>query len=122
MLGFGIGAGMMEVYVDFLTFPNMGGEVMDPSHPSWVGAWWVGFLLLGFLTLLCAPPFFAFPKTLKTDPDCVASGCVDEDGSEIDGGKDLDLDEDAVSLAAEQNIAETECNKIKGDYSCIVNL
>lgn len=34
----------------------------DPSDRRWVGAWWGGFLLCGFLLMIVAIPFFSFPK------------------------------------------------------------
>lgn len=63
VLGFGCGAALMELYVDFLK-PSVIKQSLTSSDPQWVGAWWVGFLIFGVLTVLNAPPFFAFPKKL----------------------------------------------------------
>jgi len=62
VLGFGCGAALME-HVDFLK-PSVIKQSLTSSDPQWVGAWWVGFLIFGVLTVLNAPPFFAFPKKL----------------------------------------------------------
>jgi organic anion transporter 3A len=37
----------------------------DPGDRRWVGMWWGGFLLCGFLLVMVAIPFYAFPKTLQ---------------------------------------------------------
>ncbi|EEC14783.1 hypothetical protein IscW_ISCW011148, partial [Ixodes scapularis] len=34
------------------------------EDPRWIGAWWLGFAVLGFLQLLFAIPLFFFPKHL----------------------------------------------------------
>lgn len=67
VLGFGCGAALMELYVDFIS-PSVVKLTLTPTDTQWVGAWWVGFLIFGILTVATAPPFFAFPKALH-NPD-----------------------------------------------------
>ena len=58
---FGLSAGFLSVYVDFwreLTVP------LQPTSPAWVGAWWLGFLLLAVLAWILAVPFLMFPRVL----------------------------------------------------------
>ncbi|XP_046573041.1 solute carrier organic anion transporter family member 3A1-like [Haliotis rubra] len=38
---------------------------MDPLHPQWVGAWWIGFLIFGCVSLLFAALLGCFPKRMK---------------------------------------------------------
>lgn len=64
VLGFGCGAALMEVFVDFLS-PLVIKTPLTPTDPQWVGAWWVGFIIFGVLTIVIAPPFFAFPKQME---------------------------------------------------------
>ena len=37
-------------------------EDITSADPGWVGAWWIGFLVCGFASILCALPMFGFPK------------------------------------------------------------
>ena len=34
--------------------------------PRFIGAWWIGFLVIGGLLFLVSLPMFLFPKQLKT--------------------------------------------------------
>jgi len=44
-------------------------SLVDPGitnkDPRWVGAWWLGFIILGAAILVCAFPMFMFPATFK---------------------------------------------------------
>ena len=37
---------------------------ITPKDPQWVGAWWLGYLIAGSITLLAAVPFWCLPRTL----------------------------------------------------------
>ncbi|XP_071962601.1 solute carrier organic anion transporter family member 4A1-like [Antedon mediterranea] len=38
---------------------------ITPESPTWVGAWWIGFLITGAISLSITIPFLCFPKYLK---------------------------------------------------------
>lgn len=60
-LGFGLGAGFLAIYVDpWVSIP----PGLDPSDPTWVGAWWLGFVFSGLVSWLLAIPFLMFPRLL----------------------------------------------------------
>lgn len=40
---------------------------LRPKDPRWIGAWWMGFLLFGLLSVVISIPLFFFPKTLKAN-------------------------------------------------------
>lgn len=61
-LGFIFSALMLAVYED--PFYNPGFEDEDPR---WIGAWWLGFAILGALQLLFAIPLFFFPRRISND-------------------------------------------------------
>ncbi|XP_047407626.1 solute carrier organic anion transporter family member 1C1 isoform X3 [Sciurus carolinensis] len=44
-------------YIDHIT--------ITPKDPQWVGAWWLGYLIAGSLSLLAAVPFWCLPKSLS---------------------------------------------------------
>ncbi len=66
VLGFALGALMLQFYVDSFTFDS-GLLNVTPSDPRWVGAWWGGFIICGFLLIVISIPFFAFPKVLHKE-------------------------------------------------------
>ncbi|PIK57270.1 putative solute carrier organic anion transporter family member 4A1, partial [Apostichopus japonicus] len=38
---------------------------IDPSSPIWIGNWWIGFIIVGTLSLLISIPLAGFPKYIK---------------------------------------------------------
>ena len=56
-LGFGLGGGFLTVYVD-----PWKDTTLEESDPGWVGAWWLGYVLCGFICLLISILFFMFPE------------------------------------------------------------
>lgn len=38
---------------------------LEPTDPRWIGAWWIGFLVSGFLMLLLAIPLSMFPREFR---------------------------------------------------------
>ncbi|XP_076437791.1 solute carrier organic anion transporter family member 2A1-like [Babylonia areolata] len=41
---------------------------MSPRDPRWVGAWWLGFLVFGFLGILASIPTLFLPRRLRPQP------------------------------------------------------
>ncbi|GAB1609120.1 solute carrier organic anion transporter family member 2A1-like [Argonauta hians] len=60
-LAFGLGAIVSKIPVD------LSDHGTDSSDPRWIGAWWIGFLVIGFSSVFSLPLVF-FPKSLK-NPD-----------------------------------------------------
>ena len=63
VLGFALGALMLQYYVDLFAFDSVALN-LTASHPRWVGAWWGGFVFIGALLVLVSVPFYGFPKLL----------------------------------------------------------
>lgn len=55
-LGFGLGGGFLTIYVD-----PWRDTILEQSDPGWVGAWWIGFILCGGVSILISGLFFMFP-------------------------------------------------------------
>ncbi|KAJ8045283.1 Solute carrier organic anion transporter family member 1B2 [Holothuria leucospilota] len=51
----------MPAYIGNADYVN---SVKDSDDPRWIGAWWLGFLILGVIQLILAIPHFFFPKYL----------------------------------------------------------
>ena len=66
LLGFALGALMLQYYVDLLSFDTVDLKLTS-SNPRWVGAWWAGFLFIGSLFFMVSLPFFGFPRVLVSE-------------------------------------------------------
>nr|XP_033813650.1 solute carrier organic anion transporter family member 1B3-like [Geotrypetes seraphini] len=64
LLGFLLGSLCAKLYVD-IGFVNPDNLTITPQDSRWVGAWWLGFLISGIVSLFSAIPFCFIPKTLK---------------------------------------------------------
>ncbi|KAI1285073.1 Solute carrier organic anion transporter family member 3A1 [Halotydeus destructor] len=66
VLGFVLGSVCTSIFVDF---PFSTGPGLTPTDPQWIGAWWLGVLIVGFALTVTSLPMMAFPKNLpKPDP------------------------------------------------------
>ncbi|KAA3675953.1 solute carrier organic anion transporter family, member 3A [Paragonimus westermani] len=61
VFGFALGACLLQYPAEL--FSSTTGQMDDPE---WIGAWWVGFILLGVLVLIGALILLLFPKKLHT--------------------------------------------------------
>ncbi|XP_076330345.1 solute carrier organic anion transporter family member 3A1-like [Tachypleus tridentatus] len=66
--GFLLGGYLLSIHEDAILYGSLPEDEIS-STSEWVGAWWAGFLLFGFLMMIVAIPFFAFPKTLKKEKE-----------------------------------------------------
>lgn len=48
----------------FFLFFILGTVRITPQDSRWVGAWWLGFLAAGLISIISSIPFFFLPKTL----------------------------------------------------------
>ncbi|KAI4454165.1 organic anion transporter [Holotrichia oblita] len=60
-LGFIVGSLCTSLYADLSVDPKI-----DTNDPRWVGAWWLGLVLISGLLMLTSFAMFAFPKRLST--------------------------------------------------------
>ncbi|KYM89935.1 Solute carrier organic anion transporter family member 3A1 [Atta colombica] len=60
-LGFILGSVCTMVYADLSRNPQI-----TPSDPRWVGAWWLGLVLISALLMIVSVGMFAFPPRLPT--------------------------------------------------------
>ncbi|XP_045411211.1 solute carrier organic anion transporter family member 1C1 isoform X2 [Lemur catta] len=63
IFGFLLGSLCAKLYVD-IGFVNLDRITITPKDPQWVGAWWLGYLIAGIISLLAAVPFWCLPKSL----------------------------------------------------------
>ncbi|XP_063785475.1 solute carrier organic anion transporter family member 1A2-like isoform X2 [Pseudophryne corroboree] len=66
LLGSFMAAYFARLYVD-IGFINLDEVTISMSDTRWVGAWWIGFVCSGVLSLLVAIPFCFLPKTLPKE-------------------------------------------------------
>ncbi|XP_026643700.1 solute carrier organic anion transporter family member 1C1 isoform X2 [Microtus ochrogaster] len=77
IFGFLLGSLCAKLYVD-IGFVNLDHITITPKDPQWVGAWWLGYLIAGLLSLLAAVPFWCLPKTLPRSQSIEDSGSSSE--------------------------------------------
>ena len=45
---------------------------MLPTHPAWIGAWWLGYVLFAVILTILTIPMFFYPKHIKNKPNTKA--------------------------------------------------
>ncbi|XP_067009126.1 solute carrier organic anion transporter family member 74D [Anabrus simplex] len=60
-LGFILGSMCTRLYADFNVDPQI-----TPTDPRWVGAWWLGLVMVATLLMLASFAMFCFPNRLRT--------------------------------------------------------
>ncbi|XP_023718722.1 solute carrier organic anion transporter family member 74D [Cryptotermes secundus] len=60
-LGFILGSLCTRLYADLTVDPKI-----TPTDPRWVGAWWLGLVMVSALLFLASLAMFSFPKRLST--------------------------------------------------------
>ncbi|KAJ0022142.1 hypothetical protein NQD34_009632 [Periophthalmus magnuspinnatus] len=63
VFGYLLGSLCAKIYVD-IGFVKMETITITPADAHWVGAWWLGYLIAGVITLLSAIPFWFLPRSL----------------------------------------------------------
>ncbi|XP_047644501.1 solute carrier organic anion transporter family member 1B3 [Phacochoerus africanus] len=63
ILGFSLGSLFSKMYVD-IGFVDLSTIRITPKDSRWVGAWWLGFLVAGLISIISSIPFFFLPKSL----------------------------------------------------------
>lgn len=66
-----------------LKFPEnlLSGSVVESTDPSFIGCWWLGYLVVGIFIVVCAVPLWWYPKQFE-DGDASQVGMRNEDKHE----------------------------------------
>ncbi|XP_003926604.1 solute carrier organic anion transporter family member 1B1 [Saimiri boliviensis] len=62
VIGFAMGSVFSKMYVD-IGYVDLSRIRITPNDSRWVGAWWLGFLVSGLLSIISSIPFFFLPQT-----------------------------------------------------------
>uniref|UniRef100_A0A8C2XNE3 Solute carrier organic anion transporter family member n=1 Tax=Cyclopterus lumpus TaxID=8103 RepID=A0A8C2XNE3_CYCLU len=68
VFGYLLGSLCAKIYVD-IGYVDMETVTISPGDARWVGAWWLGYLIAGTITLMSAVPFWFLPKSLPMPVD-----------------------------------------------------
>ncbi|XP_059672095.1 solute carrier organic anion transporter family member 1C1 isoform X2 [Gavia stellata] len=63
IFGFLLGSLCAKLYVD-IGFVDLDSVTITPKDVRWVGAWWLGYLIAGVISVLAGIPFWFLPKHL----------------------------------------------------------
>uniref|UniRef100_A0A8C5ED86 Solute carrier organic anion transporter family member n=1 Tax=Gouania willdenowi TaxID=441366 RepID=A0A8C5ED86_GOUWI len=75
VFGYLLGSLCAKIYVD-IGYVDMEMVTITSSDARWVGAWWLGYLIAGALTLMSAVPFWFLPKSLPMPVEKHDSSCT----------------------------------------------
>ncbi|KAL9961463.1 hypothetical protein ACROYT_G030405 [Oculina patagonica] len=75
-VGFLLGGAFLNIYVD-IQQPD--GVELTPEDSNFIGAWWLGYILGGSLSIMVSLPMLAFPRELPGTPEIRAEkqACAD---------------------------------------------
>ncbi|XP_039986715.1 solute carrier organic anion transporter family member 1C1-like isoform X2 [Xiphias gladius] len=82
VFGYLLGSLCAKIYVD-IGFVKMETITITPADSRWVGAWWLGYLIAGVITLLSAIPFWFLPRSLPISRPQGSEKCAPEQRSFI---------------------------------------
>uniref|UniRef100_A0A672ZAL5 Solute carrier organic anion transporter family member n=1 Tax=Sphaeramia orbicularis TaxID=375764 RepID=A0A672ZAL5_9TELE len=77
VFGYLLGSLCAKIYVD-IGFVKMETISITPADARWVGAWWLGYLIAGVITLLSAIPFWFLPRSLPISGPQSPEKCTPE--------------------------------------------
>ncbi|XP_057878282.1 solute carrier organic anion transporter family member 1C1 isoform X1 [Melospiza georgiana] len=63
IFGFLLGSLCAKLYVD-IGFVDLDTVTISPKDAQWVGAWWLGYLIAGLISILAGIPFWFLPRHL----------------------------------------------------------
>ncbi|XP_041254514.1 solute carrier organic anion transporter family member 1C1-like isoform X2 [Onychostruthus taczanowskii] len=63
IFGFLLGSLCAKLYVD-IGFVDLDSVTISPKDVQWVGAWWLGYLIAGVISILAGIPFWFLPRHL----------------------------------------------------------
>lgn len=86
-LGYLLGGSLLQIYVD-LSLDGLDAN-LNPSHPIWVGAWWIGFLISGGMAWACAIFIGSYPPTLPSSEKKQQVSVSSKDESKLVGLKQM---------------------------------
>ncbi|XP_036068198.1 solute carrier organic anion transporter family member 1C1 [Oryzias melastigma] len=75
VFGYLLGSLCAKIYVD-VGYVDMDTITITSSDARWVGAWWLGYLIAGVITLMSAIPFWFLPKSLPMPVDKHDRSCT----------------------------------------------
>uniref|UniRef100_A0A7N8WLE0 Solute carrier organic anion transporter family member n=1 Tax=Mastacembelus armatus TaxID=205130 RepID=A0A7N8WLE0_9TELE len=77
VFGYLLGSLCAKIYVD-IGYVDMETVTITPADARWVGAWWLGYLITGAISLMSAVPFWFLPKSLPMPVDKHDTSCIPE--------------------------------------------
>uniref|UniRef100_A0A3P8W9M0 Solute carrier organic anion transporter family member n=1 Tax=Cynoglossus semilaevis TaxID=244447 RepID=A0A3P8W9M0_CYNSE len=77
VFGYLLGSLCAKIYVD-IGYVDEETVNITPSDARWVGAWWLGYIIAGIITLMAAVPFWFLPKSLPVPVEKHDTSCTPE--------------------------------------------
>ncbi|XP_034031365.1 solute carrier organic anion transporter family member 1C1-like [Thalassophryne amazonica] len=77
VFGYMLGSLCAKIHMD-ISDVDINGVTINPGDGGWLGAWWLGFLISGSITLMTAVPFWFLPKSLPVPTEKYDNNCTTE--------------------------------------------
>ncbi|XP_063959891.1 solute carrier organic anion transporter family member 2A1-like [Lytechinus pictus] len=103
--GFLFAAFTTRLYVDFDRVPSDQIPQISQNDPRWIGAWWLGFVILSIILVILSIPIFFYPRTL---PSAVKKW--KEEKKEAEAGEENQLNRTSITVDDE---GEEEDNDLR---------
>lgn len=121
VVGFFLGYVALNIYIDPTKTP-----LIDRQDPRWLGAWWFGWILLGFTMLIFAFLIGLFPKELPKNsigrqssetPQILRKNNIDNNDNDFAEGKPLNGYERKKSLEQDVLGSLVEFPRLRGKFN-----
>ncbi|XP_076799583.1 solute carrier organic anion transporter family member 2A1-like [Clavelina lepadiformis] len=96
--GFGylIGSWTSSFYVDFDRVPKEKIPITSDDKDTWIGAWWLGYIIISAWVVVAALPLFFFPKAMTTKRNSAVDTNIEP---EAEGNALINIDSNAHECA-----------------------
>jgi len=94
VLGFLLGSLCTNIYINF---PFENGYGLTPSHPEWIGAWWLGVFMLGTVIMFNSIFMMSFPKKLPSKVNQCTESNYEEKTYKADEQKSIEKQTESYS-------------------------
>jgi hypothetical protein len=104
-----VGGRLLNIFTEFYVDSGIHDDHLAPTSPQWIGAWWLGFLLILVLSYICAALISIFPAKMRSSESNQSKQIKPEEEKNNDN-KNNDIDKEVISVTEENVLAVSKLN------------